>query len=73
MRTLFPFCAYRKCGEFVRSGDLQHRVGDRVFHDDPSKFATNCFSNACRDATEELGLQLVGDNVKARIQRQFFA
>jgi len=73
VRTLFPVCAYRKCGKSVRPEDLQRRVGDKVFHDDASKLATNCFDNACRDATEELGLQLVGDSVKARIQRQFFA
>lgn len=72
MRTL-PFCAYHKCGKSVRSGDLQRRVGDKVFHDDPRKLATNCFNNACRDATEELGLQLVSENVKDRVQRQFFA
>jgi len=67
----FPVCPH--CKQKVRPGDLQRSASGHVFHDDARVLATNCYNNACRDATEELGLQLVGDNVKARIQCQFFS
>lgn len=69
MGTSLPICAYSKCRKKVHPEDLQHSVGKKVFHDDARVLETNCWENACRDATSELGLQLVSSG----IQSQFFA